>query len=70
MTEFTIHVVEGYEPPPGMLTQEQYVNFVMNRAAQSYQNHYKTQDLISGIQAACDEYNAALPDDQNEGKSP
>lgn len=57
MTEFTIQVLEDYEPPAGTLTPEQYVNFVMNRAAQSYKNQYQTQDVISGIQAACDAYN-------------
>lgn len=60
MTQYTIDIVGGYVTPEGALTKEQYVNFVMNRAAESYQVQYGTATTDDGIQAACDAYNAAL----------
>ena len=61
MSQYTINVSDTYVVPEGALTKEQYVEFVMNMAAMSYQSQYGTQDVESGIQAACDAYNAALP---------
>lgn len=61
MSQYTINVSDTYVVPEGALTKEQYVEFVMNMAAKSYQSQYGTQDVESGIQAACDTYNAALP---------
>lgn len=61
MSQYTINVNDAYQVPEGALTKEQYVEFVMNMAAKSYQSQYNTQDVESGIQAACDAYNAALP---------
>ena len=61
MTQYTIKIVDGYVVPVGALTKEQYVSFVMNRAAESYQMQYNTATTDDGIQAACDAYNAALP---------
>ena len=61
MTQYTIAIVDGYVVPEGALTKEQYVEFVMNRAAESYQIQYGTATTDGGIQAACDAYNAALP---------
>ena len=61
MTQYAIEIVDGYVVPEGSLTKEQYVEFVMNKAAQSYQIQYGTATTDDGIQAACDAYNAALP---------
>ena len=61
MTQYTIEIVDGYVTPEGALTKEQYVEFVMNKAAESYQIQYGTATTEDGIQAACTAYNAALP---------
>lgn len=60
MTDFTIQILDDYIVPEGQMTKEQYVNFVMNRAAERYHNQYGTSDKVSGIQAACDAYNATV----------
>lgn len=57
---YSINITDNYEVPAGELTKEQYVEFVMNRAAESYQKQYATEDVGSGIQAACDAYNATV----------
>ena len=61
MTDYAVQVTDGYIVPEGPLDAEQYVNFVMNRAAESYMAQYKTATVNEGIHAACDAYNAALP---------
>lgn len=61
MTDYTIQITDGYTPPEGPLDASQYVNFVMNRAAESYRVQYGCATSDEGIQAACDAYNAALP---------
>lgn len=61
MTQYTIEIFDGYVTPEGALTKEQYVELVMNRAAESYQAQYGTATTDDGIQVACDAYNAALP---------
>jgi hypothetical protein len=66
MSEYTVTIVADYEPPAGPMTKEQYLNFVMNRAAESYMRQYGTPDPDSGIQAAADVYNAGLADAQTE----
>ena len=58
---YTIDIRDDYTVPAGPLTAEQYVAFVMNRAAESYQAQYGTATVNEGVQAACDAYNAALP---------
>ena len=58
---YTIDIRDDYVVPEGPLDAAQYGNFVMNRAAESYQAQYKTDTVNEGIQAACDAYNAALP---------
>jgi hypothetical protein len=60
MTDHTITIDDSYVVPDAPLTKEQYINFVMNKAAESYKNSYATADFESGIQAACDAYNAAM----------
>ena len=59
-TNYTITIDDAYAVPEGAMTKEQYVTFVMNKAAESYKNNYGTADFGSGIQAACDAYNASL----------
>jgi hypothetical protein len=61
MTDYAIQIDDNYAPPAAPLDAEQYVNFVMNRAAESYKVQYNTTTCDEGIQAACDAYNAALP---------
>ena len=61
MTDYAVQVTDGYVVPEGPLDAAQYVNFVMNSAAESYMSQYKTVTVNEGIQAACDAYNAALP---------
>lgn len=61
MTQYTIAIVDNYVAPGGALTADQYVEFVMNKAAESYMKQYGTADADAGIQAACDAYNAAPP---------
>lgn len=60
MTEYTVNIDDAYIVPDGPLDAAQYVNFVMNRAAESYKNQYGTATCDEGIQAACDAYNASL----------
>lgn len=62
-TEYTITIADDYEAPQGPLTKAQYVEFVMNFAAKSYQTQYGVTGAEAGIQAALDAYNAALPDE-------
>lgn len=61
-TTYTVTIDDDYVTPEGALTKEQYLNFVMNKAAESYKKSYNTADFDSGIQAALDVYNAALPE--------
>lgn len=58
---YAINITDDYTPPEGPLSAEQYVNFVMNYAAKSYQAQYQTDTVNEGVQAACDAYNANLP---------
>lgn len=62
MTEYVIDIVDTYVVPEGNLTSQQYIVFVMNRAAESYRNQYNTEDFETGIAAAKDAYNASLPE--------
>jgi hypothetical protein len=61
MVEYTITITDNYEEPSVSMTKEQYINFVMNRAAESYRRQYGTETSDAGIQAACDVYNQSLP---------
>jgi len=60
MTDYAIQVTDGYVVPEGPLDAAQYVNFVMNRAAESYMSQYGTATVNEGVQVACDAYNSAL----------
>ena len=59
--KYIIDIRDDYTPPEGPLDASQYVEFVMNNAAKSYQAQYKTDTVNEGVQAACDAYNANLP---------
>ena len=61
MIDYAVQVTDSYVVPEGPLDATQYVNFVMNRAAESYMAQYGTATVNEGIQAAYDAYNAALP---------
>ena len=65
-TNYALVIDDAYAVPEGAMTKEQYVTFVMNKAAESYRNSYGTADFDSGIQAACDAYNASLPESDPE----
>lgn len=61
-TTYSIDITDGYVVPAGPLADNKaYVTFVMNLAAQSYQNQYATADVEAGITAAREAYNASLP---------
>lgn len=59
-SKYTIIIDDSYVVPQGILTKEQYINFVMNMAAESYKNSYKALDKEAGIEAALAIYNTAL----------
>ena len=62
MAEYTIQIVDGFVTPTAPLaTNEEYVDFVMNMAAQSYMNQYDTQTTDEGVTAAREAFNASLP---------
>jgi hypothetical protein len=62
MTDYTVQIVDDYVAPTTPLaTNEDYVDFVMNMAAQSYKNQYNTATSEDGITAAREAFNAALP---------
>ena len=60
-TDYTVSIKDDYVVPAGPLDAAQYVDFVMNRAAQSYKLQYGTTTANEGIEAACAAYNASLP---------
>lgn len=67
MTTYTVDVIPEVSPQPtSPLTKEQYIDWVVNRAAESYQSQYGTASKEDGIQAACDAFNASLPPPPSE----
>lgn len=63
-TDYTVTIEDGYVVPEGPLaTNDDYITFVMNMAAQSYMNQYGTANVEDGITAAREAYNATLPQD-------
>lgn len=59
---YTIPISDGYTPPEGALTtNEAYLTFVMNKAAESYMHQYAAANFEDGITAAREAYNASLP---------
>lgn len=62
MTTYSINVTADVYPQPGEIaTNEEYLTFVVNRAAESYQNQYGAASKDAGVTAAREAYNAALP---------
>ena len=62
MTDYTVQIVDDYVAPTTPLaTNEDYVDFVMNMAAQSYMHQYGTKTADEGITAAREAFNASLP---------
>jgi hypothetical protein len=62
MTTYTIDITpDTFPQPTEPLTKAEYLTFVLNRAAESYQNQYASASKEDGIQAACDAFNASLP---------
>jgi hypothetical protein len=63
MTDYTVQIVDNYVAPTTPLaTNEDYVDFVMNSAAASYQAQYSTATSDEGITAARNAFNASLPE--------
>ena len=61
-TKYTIQIVDDYVAPTTPLaTNKEYVDFVMNSAAASYQVQYNTATSDDGITAAREAFNASLP---------
>ena len=59
---YTLTISDDYTPPQGALTtNEAYLTFVMNKAAESYRNQYAAANVEEGITAAREAYNASLP---------
>jgi acetyl-CoA acetyltransferase len=62
MTDYTVQIVDDYvQPTTPLATNEDYVTFVMNMAAESYMNQYGTDNVEDGVTAAREAFNAALP---------
>ena len=61
-TDYNIIIDDNYVVPEGqMATNEEYMTFVMNRAAESYMKQYGTNTVEEGITAARENYNNNLP---------
>lgn len=62
MTTHSIDITADAYPQPGVInTNEEYLAYVINRAAESYQNQYGTASKEDGITAAREAYNASVP---------
>lgn len=60
-TDYTSTIEDSYVAHEGPLaTNEDYINFVINMAAASYQAQYGTATVDEGVTAAREAYNAAL----------
>ena len=59
---YTIDITpDVYPQPTAPVTKEEYLTYVLNRAAESYANQYGAASKEDGIQAATDAFNASLP---------
>ena len=57
-----IITIDTNKPGPGpFATDEEYCQFVMSNAAESYMKQYSTATTDEGITAAREAYNASLP---------
>lgn len=59
---YTVTIDDNYTVPAGALDKAAYVEFVLQMAAESYAKQYGKATKEEGIQAACDAYNASLPE--------
>jgi hypothetical protein len=59
---YQIDLIDTYTVPEGALTKEQYVNFVMNLACQSYMKQYNAGDVEDGLAMAVMAYNSSIPE--------
>ena len=57
-----IDLIDTYTVPEGTLTKEQYVNFVMNMACQSYMKQYNAANVEDGLAMAVMAYNSSIPE--------
>lgn len=60
--QITLTIEQDYVVPEGALDTQQYMEFVANMAAKSYQTQYGVNTIEAGIEAARDAYNASLPE--------
>lgn len=61
MTTYTVDVTADiYSQPGEIATNEAYLTYVVNRAAESYQSQYGAASKEDGITAAREAYNASL----------
>lgn len=58
---YTVDIRDDYTAPEGPMDAAQYIDFVVNRAAQSYQRQYGTENVNAGVRAACDAFNGQSP---------
>jgi hypothetical protein len=63
MTTYTLTITPDVYPQPTepLDTNEAYLTFVLNRAAESYANQYSAASKDAGITAAREAFNASLP---------
>lgn len=59
---YQIDLQDTYTVPEGALTKEQYVNFVMNMACQSYMKQYNAANVEDGLAMAVMAYNSSIPE--------
>ena len=59
-TNYAVVMDDEYTPPAIINTNQDYINFVLNKAAESYQKQYNTADKESAITAAIESFNANL----------
>ena len=59
---YEIEISDDYVVPTGTIdSNEEYIDFVMNKAAESYKKQYDTKTSNDGITAARETYNASVP---------
>jgi hypothetical protein len=63
MATYSINVTADVSPQPTepFDTNEAYLTFVVNRAAESYQTQYSAASKDAGITAAREAFNASIP---------
>lgn len=64
--EYTIKVSDEYVVPEGQLTKNEYIEFVVNQAAESYTKQYSTSNKELGIEAALEAYNQKVMDFESD----